>query len=228
MVSKKSYRTKAHAGSFKKEGMERPLSPRHVDWSKYFRNTKKPDYLDLGCGYGKFLLRTADKCKKNILGIEIRNKVYEYTKRRIEKSGMENVGVMNTNGLLFLPNIFEKKSLEKIFILFPDPHFKKTKQKGRIVGKRTMGVFEYLLKDGGRLYISTDVKSLYDDMCGVIEESGFFEEKEKAKTAVTKELLENQEKKALFEATYLGTDKSTRAGVKNGMVYASVYVVKKK
>jgi tRNA (guanine-N7-)-methyltransferase len=45
-----------------------------------------------------------------------------------------------------------------------DPHFKKRKQKARIVTTTLLAEYAYILKTGGRLYTCTDVKDLHDWM----------------------------------------------------------------
>jgi tRNA (guanine-N7-)-methyltransferase len=45
----------------------------------------------------------------------------------------DNVAVLRANAMKFLPNFFEKGQLRKMFILFPDPHFKQRKHKARII-----------------------------------------------------------------------------------------------
>ena len=40
---------------------------------------------------------------------------------------------MRTNCMKYLPNYFEKGQLQKIFICFPDPHFKAKNHRRRIV-----------------------------------------------------------------------------------------------
>jgi tRNA G46 methylase TrmB len=40
---------------------------------------------------------------------------------------------LRANTMKFLPNFFTKAQLNKIFLCFPDPHFKARKHKARIV-----------------------------------------------------------------------------------------------
>lgn len=211
-ISKKDYRCHAHTNAFKDNMADIPETPEDVNWSNYFINNKQPTFIDIGCGYGKFLMKTAEiYSEENVLGLEIRQKVYEFVNKKTEE--MDNCSVIRTNALFFLPNYFKKNSLKKIFVLFPDPHFKKKKQKGRVICKQMMGVFKYLLQEDGELYISTDVKDLFTDMCQVIEESNFFKEDK------------NREDDVLFEMSYRGTDEAGRAGLKSGCTFGRVYKI---
>ncbi|KAL7344652.1 tRNA (guanine-N(7)-)-methyltransferase [Encephalitozoon intestinalis] len=217
-IKKGLYRQRAHANPFKDSNIVIPQSPESIDWSSYFVENKRPDFVDIGCGYGKFLLKVAEKSPEhNVLGLEIRDKVYEYVKARIEVLRIPNAGVMRTNALIFLPNIFSRGQLSKIFILFPDPHFKKRKQKGRVVCQQMMEMYEYILADGGRLYVSTDVEELFDYMVEVILAHGRFRPLSKDEAS----------KDPVFPMTSKDTDEALRAGVKTGKVFSEVFEIKK-
>jgi Putative methyltransferase len=56
--------------------------------------------------------------------------VSEYVKERIlalrheQPGAFQNVACARTNAMRYLPNYFAKGQLQKMFFLFPDPHFK--------------------------------------------------------------------------------------------------------
>ncbi|WUR02189.1 tRNA (guanine-N(7)-)-methyltransferase (TRMB) [Vairimorpha necatrix] len=209
-ISKRDYRQRAHSNPFKDSEITIPSSPASVDWSHRFQNGLPPSFLDIGCGYGKFLMKEGTH---NILGLEIRDKVFEYVKAKISELNLTTCSVMKTNALLFLPNIFHKYSLDKIFILFPDPHFKRRKQKGRVVCRQMIHIYEYLLSSKGRLYISTDVVSLFEDMKETILGSNLF-------------IQIFDEVDPYYEKTFKDTDEALRAGVKTGATYAGIFIKK--
>lgn len=64
-----------------------------------------------------------------------------------------------------LPNFFCKGQLTKMFFLFPDPHFKRTKHKWRIISPTLLAEYAYVLRVGGLVYTITDVLELHDWMC---------------------------------------------------------------
>lgn len=211
MVSKRNYRCHAHTNAFRDTKIVVPESPVTVNWKQHFENGFPPTFLDIGCGYGKFLIETAKMFpNENVLGFEIRDKVVEYVDQVVNT--IPNCSVVKTNALLFLPNFIAPHTLKKVFVLFPDPHFKKKKQKFRMICRQMMAVMEYLLVDGGLLYISTDVSNLFTDMCKTIEESGYFRE-------------EKNPDDELFVRCYRGTDEAGRAGVKTGTTFGRVYSV---
>lgn len=61
----------------------------------------------------------------------------------------------------FLPNFFRKSQLEKIFLCFPDPHFKQRKHKARIVSTTLNSEYAFVMKPGGKVYTITDVEDLH-------------------------------------------------------------------
>ena len=75
--------------------------------------------------------------------------------------GYRNVGVLRANAMKFLPNLFARHSLSKLFFLFPDPHFKARKHKARIISPTLLAEYAHVLRPGGIVYTITDVRDLH-------------------------------------------------------------------
>ncbi|RAL17224.1 tRNA (guanine46-N7)-methyltransferase [Aspergillus homomorphus CBS 101889] len=75
--------------------------------------------------------------------------------------GYQNITAIRSNTMKFLPNFFAKHQLSKIFICFPDPHFKARKHKARIVSETLNAEYAYALRPGGLLYTITDVEEYH-------------------------------------------------------------------
>ncbi|PLB42505.1 tRNA (guanine46-N7)-methyltransferase [Aspergillus candidus] len=75
--------------------------------------------------------------------------------------GYQNISAIRSNTMKFLPNFFGKHQLSKIFICFPDPHFKARKHKQRIVSESLNAEYAYVLRPGGLLYTITDVEEYH-------------------------------------------------------------------
>lgn len=118
--------------------------------------------------------------------MEIRVKVSDYVQERIKalrlksseenKNDYQNCACLRMNAMKFLPNYFRKGQFSKMFFLFPDPHFKKQKQKWRIISQQLLGEYAYFLRPDGRVYFVTDVKILYDWMYDHFKRFPLFEE----------------------------------------------------
>lgn len=66
----------------------------------------------------------------------------------------------------FLPNFFLRGQLSRLFLCFPDPHFKARKHKARIVSATLASEYAYVLRPGGVVYTITDVEDLHTWMVG--------------------------------------------------------------
>ncbi|KAH8697497.1 methyltransferase-like protein 1 [Talaromyces proteolyticus] len=75
--------------------------------------------------------------------------------------GYQNISALRANTMKFLPRFFARHQLSKIFICFPDPHFKVRKHKARIVSSALNAEYAYFLKPGGFLYTITDVEQYH-------------------------------------------------------------------
>lgn len=128
-----------------------------ANWKDFFANGKKPDYLDVGSGLGKFLIETAASERgKNILGFEVRSGAVEWTNKVLTGERLTNAKAIwfsAVNGFPFIKN----NSVEKIFYFFPDPWVKKRHHKRRAFSAGLLDEFHRVLKKTGRLYIMTDV-----------------------------------------------------------------------
>ncbi|KAJ5086623.1 hypothetical protein NUU61_007930 [Penicillium alfredii] len=73
----------------------------------------------------------------------------------------ENITAIRSNTMKFLPNFFGRHQLSKIFICFPDPHFKARKHKARIISESLNAEYAYVLRPSGLLYTITDVEEYH-------------------------------------------------------------------
>ena len=55
---------------------------------------------------------------------------------------------------------FISGQLEKLFILYPDPHFKRCKHKWRIVSEGLLAEYAFVLAEGALVYTVSDVKEV--------------------------------------------------------------------
>lgn len=157
-------------GTAKKQKSWKQLYPKIDD--------RQCEFADIGCGYGGFLVGLGEYLKyflifsetnfnhfvgeiypdKIALGMEIRMKVSEYVQERIESlrklhpGQYENIACVRANSMKNLVNYFHKGQLTKMFFLFPDPHFKKSKHKRRIINPSNLSEYAYLMAKGVSAY----------------------------------------------------------------------------
>ncbi|RWS23191.1 tRNA (guanine-N(7)-)-methyltransferase-like protein [Leptotrombidium deliense] len=174
MPQKRYYRCRAHTNPIADHCFDYPKNPSEFDWSQLYPNydsSNAVQFLDVGCGYGGLSVVLSEKYPQMLtLGIEIRVKVCDYVKDRIEAlrranpGKYENVACLRSNAMKYLPNFFKKGQITKLFFLFPDPHFKKHKHKWRIISYQLLAEYAYIMAIGGIVYFATDVKDLYEWM----------------------------------------------------------------
>lgn len=162
-----------------------------MDWAKYYPEMIKsnqqsnPDveFADIGCGYGGLLITLSSIFPETLMiGMEIRVKVSDYVMDRIAALRSQNIGqyqnvaCLRTNAMKYLPNYFKKGQLKKMFFLYPDPHFKKSKHKWRIINQSLLAEYAYVLSVGGIVYTVTDVQDLHEWMKKHFLEHPLFQE----------------------------------------------------
>lgn len=202
LPQKKYYRQRAHSNPLADHTFVYPISPEEADWSVHFPaffsgnspGSEPPEvkraklscaveFVDVGCGYGGLLIKLSPMYPEALmLGLEIRVKVSDYVNDRIlalrqtHPGQYQNVSVIRTNAMKHLPNFFQKGQLSKMFFLYPDPHFKKTKHKWRIISKALLAEYAYVMKIGGLVYTATDVSDLHQWMVDVFTDHPLFEQ----------------------------------------------------
>ncbi|XP_050978944.1 tRNA (guanine-N(7)-)-methyltransferase [Labeo rohita] len=183
MPQKRYYRQRAHSNPMADHTFQYPVCPEEMDWSKLYPEYFRPldgsgspekqkaqvEFADIGCGYGGLLVQLSKLFPEQlILGLEIRVKVSDYVQDRIrslraaEPGSYQNIACLRSNAMKYLPNFFTKGQLSKMFFLFPDPHFKKTKHKWRIISPTLLAEYAYTLRVGGLVYTNTDVEEVHD------------------------------------------------------------------
>ncbi len=133
-----------------------------INWSDIFLNHISANVLDIGCGKAGLLFDYAEaNPNDNIMGIEVRESIAKWAENLIKSENIQNASVLwysVINGLDFLDN----NSFDKIFYLFPDPWTKRKHLKRRAFIPETLDIYHGLLRQGGQLYLATDVDEVHD------------------------------------------------------------------
>ncbi|KAL3721411.1 hypothetical protein ACJRO7_033842 [Eucalyptus globulus] len=122
-------------------------------------------FADIGCGFGGQLVchgPILGHAHILLLGMEIRDKVTKYVNERIfafrtiNADQYQNISVVRTNSMKYIPNYFQKGQLMKMFFPFQDPHFKEKNHRRRVISPHLLDEYVYTLAVGGITYTITD------------------------------------------------------------------------
>ncbi|EGC28423.1 hypothetical protein DICPUDRAFT_85484 [Dictyostelium purpureum] len=157
-------------------------------WDQIYSNLKLPFHIDLGCGQGEMLLeRSLLQKDKNMLGIDMRDVYIDIAKNKQfikenntintttttnNNNNNNNINNNNNNNNLhyIIANInlnikninlsLPKDSIKEISIFFPDPCFKKSHHKRRLINKALVKDLYESTADDVVIYIQTDQQEL--------------------------------------------------------------------
>jgi tRNA (guanine-N7-)-methyltransferase len=148
--------------------------PEKLVWAEVFRDSSLPLDLEIGSSNGRWLLQYAvNYPERNILGLETRNKYVEATLNKIIKSELGNVHILRANANTALKVLFEEQKLQNVFIMFPDPWYKKKHLKRRVINQQFLAELYQLMQKGGELHIATDKGSFADEIMTELQQSRF-------------------------------------------------------
>jgi len=146
-----------------------------IDWAKEFAKGHTPDTLDIGCGFGAFLIKNSlSKPTYNHLGLEVREVPVDYIQNVINTEKLTNLLVRRysvANGLKFIAD----DSISEIYYFFPDPWYKNKHIKRRAFNMELIAeCFRILKRNGGKFYIQTDVEFVNEWHLEIIKQFGKF------------------------------------------------------
>jgi tRNA (guanine-N7-)-methyltransferase len=131
--------------------------------------------MEIGFGRGLFLQQRAVSAPRaQLLGLEIKHKLAYQVAERCQRLGLARVRVMAGDARVVLPRVRPDAALARVFILFPDPWWKKRHAKRRVVSEDVLDQIARLLRPGGELFIETDVEErLQEALDQLREHPGF-------------------------------------------------------
>jgi tRNA (guanine-N7-)-methyltransferase len=116
--------------------------------------------IEIGPGRGGFLFeRAASAPDAGLVGLEVRRKWATIVDQRLAKVGLaRRARVFAEDARHALTRLGPDGSVERVFLHFPDPWWKKRHQKRLVMGDVLLSETARLLRSGGELYIQTDVE----------------------------------------------------------------------
>jgi len=116
----------------------------------------RPVCLEIGFGAGEHLAwQAAHQSQVGYMGAEVFTQGLARMLRRIQDAGLQNVRLYRGDARDLLA-VLPSESLDRVFILFPDPWPKKRHLKRRIVSRETLDSLAHAMQDGAELRLATD------------------------------------------------------------------------
>ena len=139
-------------------------------WEDVYADPTLPLHVDVGCSFGQFSEALAlSRPDVNVLGLEIR----DICAQGAISSGMHtqpNLHLIKCNAAVGLQPLLQGQlhpypgPVEFVYILHPDPWFKRAHRKRRLVNPNFVDVLGHVVEPGGKLLLQTDVSDLMVDM----------------------------------------------------------------
>jgi tRNA (guanine-N7-)-methyltransferase len=135
----------------------------------------EPVEVELGCADARFLFeRAREDSRTRFIGLEIREPLVEWVNQTARASGVPNVEAHFAHIGHHLDVLFPDERLQRVFVNFPDPWFKRRHEKRRLMSEELAELIARKLPVGGELFFQSDVFVLALDALAVLEDSPRF------------------------------------------------------
>jgi tRNA (guanine-N7-)-methyltransferase len=128
-----------------------PLDPQPL-----FGAAPRPIWLEIGFGGGEHLADQAERHPAiGFLGCEVFENGIAKLVAEIDRRGLANIRVFADDARLLL-DALPAASVDRVFILFPDPWPKQRHKKRRLVSSETLDRLAAIMRGGAELRLATD------------------------------------------------------------------------
>src|SRR6185437_2537835 len=128
--------------------------------TRYFKNNN-PVILEVGCGRGEYTVTLGREYPdQNFIGIDAKGpRLWRGAKTYMDE-GMQN-GAFIRGLAETLTDYFAPGEVAGIWVTFPDPQPKPSREQQRLVSSRFLNIYRQILKPGGFIHFKTDNDELY-------------------------------------------------------------------
>ncbi len=145
---------------FQFSSMPRPLSAPPAG----LMSSSADKELEIGAGDGQFALRRAgERPDCHFIAIEKTRTLFERMQSQCHKTRRPNLWIFHTNAVWWITHFVPENSLNKIYILYPNPCIKNRQKNLRWFNRPFMPFLLKRLKTGGELEISTNNTNYYEE-----------------------------------------------------------------
>ena len=126
--------------------------------------------IEIGFGDGEFLIKNAiSRPNELFIGVEVYLNGIAKVLELILDLKLKNIILSNLNSFYFL-EVMPYKSVDKIFIINPDPWNKKKHHKRRLMSYKIICLLKKVIKSKNSIYMTTDSQSYMRDTVNLLGE----------------------------------------------------------
>jgi tRNA (guanine-N7-)-methyltransferase len=136
--------------------------------SDHFQNDQ-PITLELACGRGEYTLGLARRYpERNFIGVDVKGaRIWKGAKIALEE-GLQNVAFLRTR-IEQITHFFGIDEINEIWITFPDPFLKDSKENRRLTSANFLWEYRKILQKEGVAHLKTDEPNLYEFTLEVLQ-----------------------------------------------------------
>jgi tRNA (guanine-N7-)-methyltransferase len=140
-----------------------------------FSAPRRAVWLEIGFGGGEHLAVQAE-CHPEIghIGCEVFEPGIARLLAHIERRHLDNIRIFADDARLMIPAL-RPSSIDRVFILFPDPWPKRRHENRRLVSRETLDTLAAIMTDGAELRLATDDRNYLIWMLERVTEHSCFE-----------------------------------------------------
>jgi tRNA (guanine-N7-)-methyltransferase len=179
-------------------------------WNKTFFRNDNPITLELGCGVGVLILELARRYpERNFIGIDNkRARVWTGARAALDE-GLQNVAFI-TDRIEMIAEYFDPGEVSEIWIAFPDPYPKRSRQKRRLISPRLLNEYRKIIAPDCIFHLKTDDDVLFEYTCEILKDENAVIHQTSAHTQDDPSVPDDARIQTVFEKRHLEANKTIK------------------
>jgi len=129
----------------------------------------RPIEIEIGCADAQFLFeRAAREPDRTYVGLEIREDLVRWVNDKARETGAP-VAAVFCQAQLHMREVFGDREVDRVFINFPDPWFKRRHHVRRMVDRTLIDAIAEVARDGAEIFVQSDVWAIALDAMFALE-----------------------------------------------------------
>jgi len=129
-------------------------------WANFWGNDH-PMVLEVGCGTGNYVLGLASQLPEwNVVGVDIKGARMWHGASKSRDLNLANVAFLRCR-LEQLPDYFNRGEVSELWITFPDPQPRASRERKRLTSLWFLQIYHRILSGGARIHLKTDDPNLF-------------------------------------------------------------------